>query len=441
MEFVTDKQTLDDLNILGRYKGNSIFNLFNKTVTNEGSRLLEKMFQHPLTNVDSINERTAIFSFFEEINVALPFDAEDFEIVENYIRNSGLKGRLPATSNLVKWKLLNTFANDENYTVLQNGLIKTIEVFSRLKQLFESIEKSSTLTPYHKTVVKNIEFLNSNQLELACQKAGNPSLSLSETIKLDYIFRSLLNADFEKFLNDIYELDVFIAVSKVAKENGFTYATAIDKNEKYIDIKQVSHPCIKNAVANDVYIGGDKNVFFLTGANMAGKSTLMKSFAIAVYMAHMGFPVAAKQMNFSLHDGIYTSINVPDNLTKGYSHFYAEVLRVKHVAQEVASNKQLVIIFDELFKGTNVKDAYDGTVAIVDAFSKRNGTFIISTHITEAGEKLRESNSRLFFQYLPTVMDGSVPTYTYRLKEGITDDRHGMLIIKNEKIIETINAE
>ena len=143
---------------------------------------------------------------------------------------------------------------------------------------------------------------------------------------------------------------------------------------------------------------------------MAGKSTFMKSFAVSVYLAHMGFPVAAKEMTFSLHDGIYTSINVPDNLSMGYSHFYAEVLRVKHMAEEVATDKQLVIIFDELFKGTNVKDAYDGTVSIVDAFSKRNGTFIISTHIMETGEALRKENSQLFFKFLPIIVKGHVPT-------------------------------
>ncbi len=441
MEFVTDKQTLDDLNILGRYKGNSIFNLFNHTVTNEGSRLLERMFQHPLTDVEAINERAAVLSFFADANVTLPFNGEDLEIVENYIQNPESKNRLISASKLLQRKFMNMLANDENYMLLQQGLEKTIEVFTKVKAFFEALEKESVNTSYHKKVVVILGFFKEKVPVKVWTKAELSSLSFAEMIGLDYIFRSLLQAEFEELLNHIYELDVFITVSKVAREKGFSFAKAVDKAEKYIELKDVYHPGLNTAIGNDIYIGSDQNVFFLTGANMAGKSTLMKSFAIAVYMAHMGFPVAASQMHFSLHDGIYTSINVPDNLTKGYSHFYAEVLRVKHVAQEVASNKQLVIIFDELFKGTNVKDAYDGTVAIVDAFSKRNGSFIVSTHITEAGEKLRETNQQLFFQYLPTVMEGNFPTYTYKLKDGITDDRHGMLIIKNEQILEAIKAE
>lgn len=84
-------------------------------------------------------------------------------------------------------------------------------------------------------------------------------------------------------------------------------------------MKGVHHPRIDGAISNDVDVTVDKNVFFLTGANMAGKSTLMKSFGIAVYVAHMGFPVAATSMKFRIQDGMYTSINVPDNINLGYS--------------------------------------------------------------------------------------------------------------------------
>lgn len=202
------------------------------------------------------------------------------------------------------------------------------------------------------------------------------------------------------------------------------------------------HPCIQGAVSNDMAITKDKNIFFLTGANMAGKSTLMKSFGIAVYMAHMGFPVAAKRMQFTVQDGLYTSINVPDNINMGYSHFYAEVLRVKKVAIEISRSKKLVVIFDELFKGTNVKDAFDATLAVTRALANRKAcSFLISTHIIEVGEELGKACNNVTFAYLPTVMEGSVPRYTYKLKPGITADKHGMIIIHNEKIIETIRGE
>jgi DNA mismatch repair protein MutS len=153
----------------------------------------------------------------------------------------------------------------------------------------------------------------------------------------------------------------------------------------------------------------------------------------------MGFPVAASRMVFSVRDGIYTTINLPDDLGMGVSHFYAEVLRVKKVARELGKGKNLFVIFDELFRGTNVKDAYEATIAITAGFARRRGSmFVISTHIVEAGSVLKDRAENIRFIYLPTTMNSNTPVYSYRLEEGITADRHGMVIIRNEGIIELL---
>jgi DNA mismatch repair ATPase MutS len=241
----------------------------------------------------------------------------------------------------------------------------------------------------------------------------------------------------------LYEIDVYITVSRVAAERQFTYASALPfmEGKNRIEIVNLSHPQLSGAVPNSIYTDYARNVIFLTGANMAGKSTFMKSFGVALYLAHMGFPVAAERMTFSVQDGIYTSINVPDDLARGYSHFYAEVRRVRRVAEEVSRSKNLVVIFDELFKGTNVKDAYDATVAVTAAFAEnQNSTFLVSTHITEAGETLRDQRSNITFVCFPTIWEKEAPRYTYRLEEGISSDRHGMMIIVREGILDILAA-
>ena len=441
MNFTTDSQTLNDLNLLGKYKLNSIISLFNKTITSGAERLLENMFRNPLTQYDQINKRKDILSFFHNHNFELPFNKQEFEIIENYLMNAESKNKLTAAINISQLKLLSLIAKEKEYDLLKQGLLLTLNKFLELKDLTILIQKISQETAYAETINKLVEILDCKQLNQCYNFLTKGALKFNHILKIDYILRAELVEKIELLLNYLYELDVYITVAKVANENNFIYANALDSSEHVVDIKGVYHPYVPNPVSNDVFIKSDKNVLFLTGANMAGKSTFMKSFAVAIYLAHMGFPVAAKSMTFSLHDGIYTSINVPDDITKGYSHFYAEVLRVKKVAEEVASNKNLIIIFDELFKGTNVKDAYDGTYAITDALSQRKGMFIISTHIMEVGEALRKNNKKTMFKYLPTVMQGSVPTYTYKLSDGITDDRQGMIIIKNEGILEMINGK
>lgn len=277
--------------------------------------------------------------------------------------------------------------------------------------------------------------LNDKRLSWLKQAKG-AQLTLLKTMKYDRLLRHTLHKETEILLSCLYEIDLYIAVSEVARERSFSYARALPASDNCFRAGAIWHPAIDKAVANPVSLQQHSNVLFLTGANMAGKSTFMKSFGIAVYLAQMGFPVAAHDLEFSVRDGLYSSINMSDNLNLGYSHFYAEVLRVKTVAEQVSSGRNLVVIFDELFKGTNVKDAYDATLQVTSSFAKyRNCVFIISTHIIEVGEMLRSENSQVQFVYLPTVMDGVMPRYTYRLAEGITSDRHGMVIIRNEGIL------
>jgi DNA mismatch repair ATPase MutS len=254
---------------------------------------------------------------------------------------------------------------------------------------------------------------------------------------LRFRFRTAL----QRLLRVLHYLDVYIAVGRVAGERGFVLPVALPRGRHSVDIEGVYHPQVKNAIPNDICITPEGNVIFLTGANMAGKSTFMKSLSIAIFLAHMGFPVAAAKMEFAVLDGIYTTINLPDDLEMGASHFYAEVLRVKKMAIGLRSGKNLFITFDELFRGTNVKDAYEATIAITKGFAnKRNSLFVISTHIIEAGDVLKAACPNVRFVYLPTRMNGHQPVYTYKLESGITDDRHGMVIINNERILETLEA-
>lgn len=111
---------------------------------------------------------------------------------------------------------------------------------------------------------------------------------------------------------------------------------------------------------------------------MAGKSTFLKSIGLSVFISHLGFPVPATKMTTSIYNGIVSTINLSDNLNKGLSHFYSEVKRVKETALKLKESKKLLVIFDELFRGTNVKDASDASLLIIAAFSKiKKSTFLV----------------------------------------------------------------
>ena len=439
--FAVDKQTLDDLNLLGRYKGGSIFNLFDHTHTRGGAQLLESMFLHPLTDAEAINMRSSIFQYFQTKAVKFPVSKELCDDVEHYMSSTGGGSLMGSALAIGRKRLLRDIASDKEYEMIHAGILSTIGFMHALNDLFGELGSGLMDYPYRGTIQEVKDIFNSAALKSLLAERGTDKLSFWKVVRYDHLLRHVYREKLRRVIDVTYEIDVYATVSRVAEERKFSYAwaTPFVEGENRIDMINLYHPQLPGAVANSIRTDHMRNMIFLTGANMAGKSTCMKSFGVAVYLAHMGFPVAAEGMMFSVQDGMYTSINVADNLDRGYSHFYAEVLRVRQVAEEISRGKNLVVIFDELFKGTNVKDAYDATVAVTEAFAEnRNASFIVSTHITEAGETLREHCPHMKFVYFPTVMEKGMPRYTYRLQEGISSDRHGMMIIEHEGILDII---
>lgn len=443
-EFITDNQTLNDLNILGKYKPGSVFSLFNHLDTKGGERLLEKMFKDPLVDYESINKRSSSFSYFHDRDLRLPFNTEEFEVVERFLLSGGARSLMRVGLNTIRRFLLRRLGVPQEHEIFYYGFRTSLKLLKRFYKFLDELFQEKEKNPLFNEIANLHRQFFSNEMKKIIEIDENKQISLFRLIIIDYQLRDKLRKVLTDMFSLIYQLDIFISVSRVAKRSGFSYARALPQSKSSIfSANGLFHPSLKYVVPNDIELSSQKNMVFLTGANMAGKSTLMKSVGIAFFLAHLGFPVPAKKMSFSVQKGFYSSINLSDNIDMGYSHYYSEVMRVKHVAEQVSSGKSLFILFDELFKGTNVKDAYDATLAVTNAFSKfQNCFFIISTHIIEVGHDLGMSSDRIQYKYLPTVMENNVPQYTYKLKDGITDDRQGMVIIRNEKILEIIeNSE
>ena len=424
MYLQTDDQTIDDLGIFGKRNGTGIYDIYNHTNTRGGELVLEEMFRAPLCDQAAINRRSNIIAQFTKAGLRWTFDVSLFDITEKYL----LHGHKEQQQQQVQ------LSEKE----IQHGVASVINLLRVTKDFIEKKEMQQIHA--YASELEAIDTLLSDPLLAPAWKEdpAKHKLSYAAITAVDALFRVTARETIKQLLTQLYLLDTYISVAKTAADRGFVFPKALPKGEAVLSIEGVYHPSIQGAVRNNIYMQATKNVIFLTGANMAGKSTLLRSLSTALFIAHMGFPVAATSMQFSVLDGLYTTINLPDNLGIGASHFYAEVLRVKKMATELNSGKSLFILFDELFRGTNVKDAHEATVAVTKGFAgKSNSLFIISSHIVEAGEDLK-AKSNIGFRFLPTRMNGHKPEYTYTLEEGITDDRHGMIIIRNEGILETL---
>jgi DNA mismatch repair ATPase MutS len=422
----TDEQTIEDLGIFGNRNAGGIYDLYNSANTRGGEEVLKEMFRNPLSDQEAINLRSRTIECFARMNIIFPFSASSFDMAEKYLMN---------TNEQSKDAGHHSAALSEKE--MSNGVSAVIEILWMAKTFIE--QKEVIDISHYETDRKSIrQLLDHVAFQPALREKPQGKLPYSAITAYDILFRVREYEKIKALLNHIYTLDVYLSVAKVAVKRNFIFPNAVEKNSCRLELKGVYHPELKKPVGNNMSIIRDQNLIFLTGANMAGKSTFLRSVSTALYVAHMGFPVAAKSMTFSVMDGIYTTINLPDKLGIGASHFYMEVLRVRKVATELGQGKSLFIIFDELFRGTNVKDAHEATVAVSLGFAKKmTSMFIISSHIVEAAEELQQK-SNIGFLYLPTLMKGTVPEYTYTLEPGVTDDRHGMIIIKNEGILEIL---
>jgi len=431
--FTTDQQTLEDLNIFGKHGADSVYALFNRTHTRGGAQVLEDWFRYPLADEKAINGRSGIIRYFYALRVDFPFQTELFDQAEQYLADNDERTKLSGGEQSLRDKVSGLIAEDSGYKTIYKGVTALLEILRGLRSFLEGGDY-----PEREALSA---LLADEALQPLLQEKDKGKLPYAKIAAYDVLLRFRHRETIRKLLQHIYRLDAYISVAKVALDRGFAFAEALPRDHHAIHLEGVWHPQLKKPVANTLDMDPDSNVLFLTGANMAGKSTFMKSLGIALFLGHMGLPVPAAKMAFSVRDGIYTTINLPDDLGMGASHFYAEVLRVKKIARELSLSKSLFVIFDELFRGTNVKDAYEATVALTTAFAgKRDSMFVISTHIIEAGDVLKERCGNIYFVYLPTRMNGNDPVYTYTLEKGITADRHGMVIINNEGILDILKS-
>ena len=144
-------------------------------------------------------------------------------------------------------------------------------------------------------------------------------------------------------------------------------------------------------------------------------------------------------MTCSLFEGILSNINVTDNIARGESFFFNEVQRIRNTILKINDGNKWLVLIDELFKGTNIKDAMKCSLAVIEGLVKmRQSIFVLSTHLYEIGEELR-NHQNIQFSYFETEIEDDQLVFNYHLRPGISNDRIGYLILKREKVLELLD--
>jgi DNA mismatch repair ATPase MutS len=328
------------------------------------------------------------------------------------------------------------FWNKTDYALIAYSvqhLLTFVQALDQWLKVFETYSNNADLNALIVPIKKYITQLDCLNCNINHLKKDPQAI-----LELGYFFYYQFKAPLKKLQNHFYLLDAYYSMAKAMQEYQFNFPEWVDKTTPMIEFEDAVHPLVTHAVGNDLSLTSESGFLFLTGANMAGKSTFIKTVGLLAYLAHIGMGVPAKKCRLSMLDGLITNLTTADNVLKGESYFFNEVQRIKHTLTQVMDGKKYLVLIDELFKGTNIIDAMKCSTKVIEGLQALNQSLcILSTHLYEISEPLKVY-PHIQFYYFETSIINKTLLFNYTLKKGVSQDRIGYLILEREGVVDLI---
>lgn len=250
-------------------------------------------------------------------------------------------------------------------------------------------------------------------------------------------WRNTHKKDFSKWIAVIGEFDAYISLGLFAHNNpGYAYPE-LAADSFTIEAENIGHPLINEniLIKNNYSISGLPKVDLLTGANMAGKSTFLRTIGVNLTLAMIGVPVCASRYKFS-PILLFTSLRTNDSLQENESFFYAELKRLHQLIELYESGKKVFFLLDEILKGTNSKDQHAGSEALIKKILKLNGAGIVATHdveLSKLADQFPDVIRNLCFEI--TIMDNKL-NFNYKLSTGVCSTMNASFLMKTMGIVD-----
>lgn len=236
-------------------------------------------------------------------------------------------------------------------------------------------------------------------------------------------------ASFERWVDAVSLMDAMVSMATMrCNEPQAVMPVVTDSEEVVFEAKGLYHPFLgEKAVKND-FIIQDSNYYIVTGANMAGKSTFLRSIGVNYILAMCGMPVFAESLRVSVFN-LFSSMRTSDDLTHGISYFNAELLRLRQLLDNVRQASHTLIILDEILKGTNSLDKLNGSRMFLEAIAKLPVSGIIATHDLELSKMADEYPAR-FHNFCFEIKLSDAITYTYKISPGVARNQNATYLLK-----------
>ena len=245
----------------------------------------------------------------------------------------------------------------------------------------------------------------------------------------------------EKLFLFIGEIDAAISTASL-KAGELKICTPNFNDNKTLTVEEINHPLIKNCVENNVTLA--KKSMLLTGSNMSGKTTFIRTVALNSILAQTFNIAFAKSYNAPFYK-VYSSIRITDDLLEDTSYYLQEVLTVKELVDASENQEPCLFVLDEIFKGTNTIERISGGKAILSYLNKKQHTVLVSTHDIELTELLEKENYDLY--HFSEQIENNELLFDHKIKKGKLKTRNAIKIldiynypkeiIENAKVTET----
>jgi len=432
-----DNTTYEDLSLFSRHEEYSLFHKLNFTRTQSGRDLLQELFTNPLDKLEDIHATQRILGRILEILDQWPTTISNGTIMVMDKFYETAIDDIPAAHNLPA-ALGYKFFHTADYAMVRYSVGHFVDFVRGMNQLVTLLDAPDNPRLFSEPLERARRLLDQEVLQVMAKTAPGTKLSPIQNIYYGHFVRLRFKTAMQSLIEIHSRLDAWYSMAMATRRFQLSFPTFVDQAEPYLEATALYHLLLPQAVSYDVRLDKDANFLFLTGANMAGKSTFIRAVGVVVFLSHLGMGVPAATMRLSLFDGILSNINVVDDLAKGESFFFNEVQRIRNTLTKIGSQKKWLVLIDELFKGTNVQDAMKCSTTVIKGLIRiRKSLFILSTHLYEIGDDLKGYPNILFRYFETNVVDDQLE-FSYQLKEGISNDRIGYLILKREKVVEML---
>lgn len=242
-------------------------------------------------------------------------------------------------------------------------------------------------------------------------------------------WKSVYGNDFRKLYLVIGKVEALLSLGSIALTRDVAFSEISNSRKPIFQAADMYHPLIdtEKVVSNTIDV--TKGVNIITGSNMSGKSTFMRTIGINMVLAYAGAPVCAKEMHISIMK-LFTCMRITDDVFLGRSSFYAEVLRLKSIVKYSTKNAPMLIIIDEIFKGTNSTDRITGAKEVVRKLCKSHIMLFVSTHDLEIcsliDEKEIQGNN---YHFLERYEENEI-IFDYKIKDGKCNSKNAKYILR-----------